>query len=118
MKRRPAMRVKVEIVVDHGVHRIASLCIKERQRRRNRGPSPRAACLRERDQTWMKRFAAEQGFEVAYILGNDDAILGEAVVFDSMVELTAPADMQRMDRVMAELCEVERKFGRKAFVDK
>lgn len=66
----------------------------------------------------MKRFAAEQGFEVADILGNDDAILGEACVFDCMVELTAPADMQRMDRVMAELREIERKFGRKAFVDK
>ena len=74
MKRPPAMRVKIEIVVDHGVHRIASLCIKERQRRRNKGPSPSAACLR--------------------------------------------SDMQRMDRVMAELREIKRKFGRKAFVDK
>lgn len=118
MKRRPALRVKIEIVVDHDVHRIASLCIKERQRRLNKGPSLRAACLRERDQTWMKGFAAEQGFEVADILGDDDAILGKAGLLDCMVELTAPADMQRMDRVMTELCEVESKFWREAFVDK
>ena len=118
MKRRPALRVKIEIVVDHGVHRIAALSIKKRQRRRNKGPSLRAACLGERDQTWVKRFAAEQGFEVADILGDDDAILGEAGLLDGMVELTAPADMQRMDRVMTELCEVESKFWREAFVDK
>lgn len=118
MKRRPALRVKIEIVVDHGVHRIASLRLQERQRGRNEGPSPCTARLRKRDQTWMKRFAAEQGFEVADIFGDDDAILGDTGLFDRMVELAAPADMQRMDGVMTELREVDSKFWREAFVDK
>lgn len=118
MKRRPALRVKIEIVVDHGVHRIVSLRLQERQRGRNEGPSLCTARLRKCDQTWMKRFAAEQGFEVADILGDDDAILGETGLLDCVVELAAPANMQRMDRVMTEFREVESKSWRKAFVDK
>jgi len=117
VKRRSALCVKIEIVVDHGVHRTATR-LKERKRRRNQGPSVRAARLRERDQAGMNGFAAEKGFEVADILGDDDAILGETGLLDRMIELTAPAYMQRMDRVMAKFNEVEGKFWREAFVDK
>ncbi len=117
VKRWSALRVKIEIAVDHGVHRIATR-LKERKRGHNQCPSVRAARLWERDQAGMNGFAAEQGFEVADILGDDDAILDETGLLDRMIELAAPADMQRMDRVMAKFSEVEGKFWREAFVDK
>ena len=93
---RLAVPIKLEAMIDQGVHRIAAPLLEEGEGGEDQRPSLRSARLRQGDQAWMKRFFAEERFEVADIFGDVHPILGDAGVLDRVVELAAPPDMQRM----------------------
>lgn len=105
-------------MIDHGVHGIFAARFEQGNCGHDQRKAPRAAGLGQSDQPRMDRLSTKQRFEVAHVLGDNDAILGNAVLFDRMVELTASSDMQRVDGVMAKAREFDGKSRRKAFIDK
>ena len=66
----------------------------------------------------MNLDAADQATKVPRIFGNDHPILSDTPLKDAMVRLTAPTDMQRMDRIVKAGCvEAGGELWRQAFVN-
>lgn len=111
MELRLAAVVEIDVAIHDRVHWIAAQTLKQRNRSINQFKTLCAACLRQGDKSGMNGFPSEQRFEITDILGDDDAVLGNAAIFDRMILFAAPANVERVDSIMTGLRQIECDFG-------
>lgn len=104
-------------MVHHHVHRIA-LGFEKGEGGLQQRPRPLATERGQNDKAGVKLRAAGQSPEVAPVLGDDDAILGNAGRKDSMIRLAAPSDVERMNGIVpARGVQPHRELRRQTLVD-
>jgi len=104
-------------MIDHNVHRPIP-AFEKGERRLKRCPCSLPIKRRQNDQTGMEFTAANQSPEIPRVFGNDDPVLGDAPLDDTMIRFAAPADVKRMNGIVASRrIEPCRQLRRQALID-